>query len=125
LPYYELHGHEPERQRVKRPLVWRGSSLEDVRRFPQPARREVGRQLNFMQDGRTPADWKSMPTVGHGVLEIRVHASGEHRVLVVVTFGPEIYVLHAFEKKSRATAGRDIQLARRRYRELRREREER
>ena len=64
-----------------------------------------------------------MPTVGHGVLEIRIHASGEHRLLVVATFGPEIYVLHAFEKKSGKTARRDIELARRRYRDLRRERD--
>ena len=100
-----------------------GSSLEDVRRFPQPARREAVRQLNFIQDGGEPSDWKPMATVGHGVLEIRIHASGEHRVLVVATFGPEIYVLHAFEKKSRKMPRRDIELARLRYRDLRRERE--
>jgi phage-related protein len=92
-----------------------------VRRFPQPARREAGRQLNFIQDGGEASDWKAMPTVGHGVLEIRIHASGQHRVLLVASLGPEIYVLHAFEKKSRKTARRDIELARRRYRDLRRE----
>jgi phage-related protein len=103
--------------------VWEGSSLEDVRRFPPAARREAGRQLNFVQDGGNPTDWKPMPTVGHGVLEIRIHVSGEHRILFVATLGPEIYVLHAFEKRSRKTTRRDIELARRRYRNLRAERE--
>jgi len=110
---------------VQRPVVWRATSLEDLRRFPQRARREAGRQLNFIQDGGQATDWKPMPTVGHGVLEIRIHVSGEHRVLLVATLGAEIYVLHAFEKKSRTTARREIELARRRYRDLRREMEER
>lgn len=59
-----------------------------------------------------------MPAVGVGVLEIRVHVSGEHRVLVVTRFGIGIAILHAFEKKSRRTSQRDIDLARHRYRGL-------
>ena len=73
---------------------------------------------------REPSDWKPMPAVGAGVMEIRVHASGEHRILVVTKLAPAVFVLHAFEKKSRKTSRRDIELARRRYRELIREREE-
>ena len=108
---------------VKRAVLWRGSSLEDVRRFPEPARREAGRQLNFIQHGGEPSDWKAMATVGAGVIEIRIHASGAHRVLVVTKFASAVFVLHAFEKKSRKTARRDLDLARRRYRDLMRERE--
>ena len=59
--------------------------------------------------------------MGAGVIEIRIHASGEHRVLVVTKFESAVIVLHAFEKKSRKTARRDIDLAQRRYRDLVRE----
>ena len=59
-----------------------------------------------------------MTTVGAGLIEIRIHADGEHRVLVVTKFEPGVYVLHAFVKKSRKTARRDLDLARRRYRDL-------
>ena len=65
-----------------------------------------------------PTDWKSMPTVGPGVKELRVHANGEHRVLYVAKFANGIYVLHAFGKKTQQTSKHDIDLATRRYREL-------
>ena len=64
-----------------------------------------------------------MPTVGAGVIEIRIHASGEYRVLVVTRLATAVVVLHAFEKKSRKTSRRDINLAQRRYRDFMRERE--
>ncbi len=57
-----------------------------------------------------------MPTVGPGVREIRVHTALEHRVLYVAKFAEAIYVLHAFEKRSRKTPSRDLELARQRYR---------
>jgi len=59
-----------------------------------------------------------MTTVGPGVREIRVHTETEHRVCYVGRFAEAIYVLHAFEKRTRKTPARDIELARTRYREL-------
>ncbi len=59
-----------------------------------------------------------MATVGPGVREIRVHTALEHRVLYVATFAKAVYVLHAFEKRTRKTAKRDVDLARQRFREL-------
>ena len=59
-----------------------------------------------------------MTTVGAGVMEIRIHADGEYRVLVFTKFEAAVFVLHAFAKKSRKTPRRDIDLARRRYRDL-------
>ena len=50
--------------------------------------------------------------------EIRLHVGTEHRVLIVTKFTEALYVLHAFEKKSHKTSRRDINLARKRYREL-------
>jgi len=116
-----MHGPRVWRRPARRPILWRGSSLEDLRRFPQSARHEAGRQLNFIQHGGEPSDWKPMTTVGAGVMEIRIHADGEHRVLVVAKFESAVFVLHAFAKKSRKTPRRDVDLARRRYRDLIRE----
>ena len=103
---------------LEKPLAWCGSSLEDLRRFPVAARRAAGRQLNFVQHGSEPSDWRAMATIGPGAFEIRIHVDGEHRVVVVTKFVEAVYVLHAFEKKSSRTSPRDIDLARRRYRTL-------
>jgi phage-related protein len=59
-----------------------------------------------------------MPSVGPGVQEIRVHTTTEHRVVYVARFAEGIYVLHVFEKRTRKTPTRDLELARTRYREL-------
>ena len=89
-----------------------------MRSFPADARAEAGFQLHLLQQGKRPRDWKAMTTVGAGAYEIRIHTATEHRVLVVTRFAEAIYVLHAFEKKSQKTARYDIDLARRRYRDL-------
>jgi phage-related protein len=54
-------------------------------------------------------------SVGPGVFEIRVHTGVEHRVFNVAKFSEAIYVLHAFEKKTRKTRSEDIDVARRRH----------
>jgi phage-related protein len=64
-----------------------------------------------------------MPSVGTGVQEIRVHTALEHRVLYVAKFAEAVYVLHAFEKRSRRTAKRDVEVAAQRYRALIRQRQ--
>jgi phage-related protein len=63
-----------------------------------------------------------MTIVGPGVREIRVHTGLEHRVLYVAKFAEAIYVLHAFEKRTRKTPARDVDLARQRFRALVRQR---
>lgn len=101
-----------------KPLQWLGSSRRDVRAFPRDARRLTGFQLRRVQQGLEPLDWKPMPTVGPGVREIRVHTAWEHRVLYIATFAEAMYVLHAFEKRTRRTSRRDVELARQRLRAL-------
>jgi phage-related protein len=61
-----------------KPVEFRGSALDDLRAFPQAARREAGHQLDQVQHGREPDDWKPMNTVGRGVREIRIHDAAEH-----------------------------------------------
>lgn len=106
-------------------IVWLGDSLARVRGFAPDARREAGHQLGLVQAGEAPSDWKPMPSVGLGVGEIRVRVGGAFRVIYMTKFSEAVYVLHAFEKKSRKTARTDIELARRRFRELIRERRQR
>jgi len=101
-----------------KPVVWLGSSLEDVRAFADGPRREAGYQLYRVQRGFEPDDWKPMPTVGSGVVEIRVHVGGAFRVLYVAKYSEAVYVLHAFEKKGRKTRRSDLATARRRLRAL-------
>jgi phage-related protein len=103
---------------VMKSLVFAGSSLEDVRAFPEAVRREVGQQLRRVQAGLEPSDWKPMSSVGAGVREIRVHLNGAWRVLYVAKFGEHIYVLHAFGKKAQRTAKADLDVASARYRAI-------
>jgi phage-related protein len=104
-------------------IEFRGDSLDSLREFPKQARHEAGFQLDRVQRGLDPFDWKPMPTVGSGVREIRVRdESGAYRVLYVAKFEDAVYVLHCFQKKTQATPKHDIDLAERRYRELLKER---
>src|SRR5437870_12919782 len=98
--------------------MWLGSSRTDVRAFPRDARQLAGFQLRRVQQGLEPLDWKPMLVVGPGVREIRIHTGLEHRVLYVAKFAEAVYVLHVFEKRSRRTAKRDVEVAEQRYRAL-------
>ena len=107
-------------------VQWIGDSRERISAFPGEARREAGYQLERVQAGKDPADWKPMPSVGLGVNEIRVREdSGIFRVIYVAKFTEAVYVLHAFQKKAQKTPKQDIELARRRFRELIQERKQR
>ena len=105
--------------RGPKPIVFFGSSLEDLRAFPISARRQAGYQLDQVQRGREPDDWKSMVGVGPGVQEIRIRdETGAYRVLYVARFTETVYVLHCFQKKAQKTRKVDLDLAKQRYREL-------
>jgi phage-related protein len=97
------------------PLLFVGGSRDDLRRFPADARRRAGFELDQVQNGELPSNWKPMTEVGAGVIEIRIHTETEHRVFYVAKFQEAIYVLHAFEKKSQKTPKRDVDVGRTRY----------
>jgi phage-related protein len=101
-----------------KPLKFVGSSLDDLREFPEEARRAAGFELRAIQDGFEPHDWKPVHAVGPGAKEIRIHVLGERRVIYVVRIRDAIYVLHAFQKKTQKTSQRDIDLARKRYKQI-------
>jgi phage-related protein len=105
-----------------KPLVWLGDSIDHVQAFAGDARRRLGFELWQVQQGMEASDSKSMSSVGPGVREIRVHVNGAYRAIYLARLPEAIYVLHAFEKKSRRTAKEDLDVARNRFRTLVRER---
>jgi len=104
---------------MDKPIDWRGSSLDDVREFPEAARKRAGYELRKLQRGELPDDWRPFPEVGPGVNEIRLDSpDGWFRVMYVAKFEEAVYVLHGFQKKSRKTSRSDIDTAKTRYRAL-------
>ena len=103
---------------MTKPLKFVGSSLDDLRNFPDEARRAAGFELRAVQDGFEPGDGKPIHAVGPGVKEIRIHVLGERRIIYVAKLADAVYVIHAFHKKSRKTSQQDIVLARQRYRQI-------
>jgi phage-related protein len=108
-----------------KPLFWVGSSLQDIRRFPSDARRLAGYQLRLIQEGRQPNDSKPMTVVGLGVYEVRIQTKLAHRIFYIAKFEEAVYVLHAFEKRTRKTSESDTELARTRLSQILRRRQSR
>lgn len=101
-----------------KPVIFIGGSKSVIKRFPDSARNDAGWQLQAVQGGKEPADWKPMHSIGHGVREIQIHKPHEHRVIYIARFPEAIYVLHAFEKKVQQTPQRHIDTARSAYAEV-------
>jgi phage-related protein len=104
-----------------KPIEFVGDSLGRLREFPPTARRTAGYQLDRVQRGLEPDDWKPMKGVGQGVRELRFRdRAGAFRVIYLAALSDRIVVLHAFQKRTQRTAKYDIELAARRFRELQR-----
>ena len=102
-----------------KPVEFLGGSLSELRDFPLPVRREAGYQIDKLQHGEEPDDWKPIKTIGTGVQEIRLQdEAGVFRVIYIAKLKDAIYVLHCFQKKTQRTAANDIALASKRYNEL-------
>lgn len=102
-----------------KPIRFLGDSLKAIREFPKDARQDAGYQLEKVQDGKAPDDFKPMPSIGKGVEEIRIwDESGTYRVIYTARLKDAVYVLHAFQKKTQATSQRDIEVATKRFEEL-------
>lgn len=106
-----------------KPVEFLGDSLDRLREFPGDAKRDAGYQLDRVQHGLQPDDFKPMPSIGKGVEEIRIRDdSGAYRVIYTAHLADAVYVLHAFQKKTQATSKRDIDLAKQRFAQLTRKR---
>ena len=98
-----------------------GSTKRNVQTFPQGAQKLIGDELQLIQFGGMPKDAKPFHGVGSGVLEIAIrYDTDAFRTVVAVLLGRKIYVLHAFQKKSktgRKTPQQDVGLIKQRYKE--------
>jgi phage-related protein len=108
-----------------RPVIWVGSSRRNLRGFPREVRREIGQALFTAQQGETDPSAKPLRGFGGGaVLEIVAdQVGGTWRAVYTVRFREAVYVLHAFQKKSKrgiATPKKDIDLIRHRLAEAER-----
>ena len=106
-------------------LVWLGDSRSRIKSFPTSIRDEVGYALYVAQFGEMSSKAKPLRGLGGGVMEIvATDGSGTYRAVYVVSIGDAIYVLHAFQKKSKsgiATPKLEIDLVRQRLKLLRSE----
>ena len=82
--------------------------MEVLREFPPSVKRESGYELDKLQRGLDPKDWKAMPSIGPGVREIRIRMNGAWRVIYTANRADVVYVLHAFQKKTQRTTMQDI-----------------
>lgn len=96
-------------------ITFLGSSLEDLKQFPVSVKRDVGFQLDKVQNGYNPANWKPMQSIGSGVREIRIKDdAGIYRVIYLAKLKDTVLVLHAFVKKSQKTSKQDLAIANKR-----------
>ena len=106
---------------ILRSVVWLGNTKRNLREFPEEARKLIGDELQLLQFGGMPRDTKPFKGVGSGVLEIAVRYDKDaYRTVVAVQLGKKLYVLHAFQKKSKRgieTPNRDVELIKQRYKE--------
>jgi phage-related protein len=98
-----------------KPVEWISSSLDDLRKFPEDVQQMMGFALYLAQLGKKHPDSKPLKGFkGSGVLEIVEDFDGDtYRAVFTVKFEGIVYVLHAFQKKSKrgiATPKQDIDL---------------
>src|SRR5258705_5532506 len=107
-----------------RPLLWRGTSKRDFMTFPSEVQREMGFALFLGQVGeRHPGMTKTLKGFGGGaVVEVREsHAGNAYRAVYTVRYANAVYVLHAFQKKSKKgaeTPKADMHLIEKRFQDL-------
>ena len=103
-----------------KPVVWLGDSLRTLRTFPSGVQDEVGYALYLAQRGEKHVSAKPLTGLGPGVLEVvSDHRGATFRAIYTVRLGARVFVLHAFQKKSKrgiATSQLDIDLIKRRLR---------
>ncbi len=106
-------------------LTWLADSRTNVKAFPASVQDDIGYALYAAQLGETSVKAKPLHGLGAGVMEIAAHdASGTYRAVYTVSIGDSIYVIHAFQKKSKAgiaTPKSEMELIRKRLQQLRKE----
>lgn len=110
---------------MKRRISWAGGSLKDFQKFPEAVRREIIRALRRAAEGETADSVKPFKGVGSGVFEIALrYRTDAYRTVYTVQVGDDVYVIHAFQKKSKTgikTPKQEVDLIRRRLKRLKEE----
>ena len=100
-------------------IIWLGSSYQDLLDFSKPAKQMAGYNLDKLQRGQEPQDWKPMNAIGKGVKELRIHCENEYRVIYLAQCSEGTFsILHSFVKKTHKTSQKDIDLAKKRFKEI-------
>ena len=104
-----------------RDVVWMGDSKKRIKEFPKETQRSMGGALMLAQCGETADNAKPFKNVGSGVFEIvESYYKNAYRMIYAVQIGKKIYVLHAFQKKSKTgikTPKSDVDLVKQRYKQ--------
>lgn len=104
---------------ARKKVIFVGAALDELKGFPEKARKEDGSQLFRVQLGDDPENWKPMPTIGSGVREFRIRDSnGAFRVIYLAQRKNFVFVLHCFQKKTQKTEQRNLALAKQRLKEV-------
>ncbi|MBI4389463.1 MAG: type II toxin-antitoxin system RelE/ParE family toxin [Nitrospinae bacterium] len=107
--------------RDTRPISWVKAALKDYQKFPKGAQLEIRRALTVAAEGAKAENAKPMKGLGPGVFEIALkYRTDAYRVVYAVQIGEAIWVVHAFQKKSKTgikTPKQDIDLIKKRTRE--------
>lgn len=102
-----------------KPVEFIGDSLDQLRGFPLAVRRDAGFQLDRVEHGLEPDDWRPMTAIGSGVKEIRIRdVSGAYRVIYLAKLADAVYVFHCFQKKTQETSQQDMDIAKQRFKDL-------
>jgi len=105
-----------------KPIKWIGSSLRDLKEFPEQVQKNIGYALHFAELGLKHDDAKPLKGIGGGVMEIVAdYDSDTYRAVYTVKIKEVIYVIHAFQKKSKKgikTPQHEIDLIKRRLKDL-------
>ncbi len=108
--------------RDTRPISWIKGALKDYQKFPKGAQLEIRRALTVAAEGVKAENAKPMKGLGAGVLEIALkYRAAAYRVVYALQIGEAIWVVHAFQKKSKTgikTPKQDIDLIKKRIKDL-------
>jgi phage-related protein len=109
--------------RDTRPISWLKRARRDFEDFPQGAQIEMARALTILAEGQMPDIAKPLTGLGAGVMELALRYRGDaFRVVYALHIGDDIWVVHAFQKKSKSgirTPKQEIDLIRERLKQLR------
>lgn len=101
-------------------IAWEGDSRDVISSFPDEAKHNLGFDLRLLQQGQQPTDYRAMSSIGPGVFELRDQDERAwYRVIYLSRIRDVIHVVHCFEKRSRQTPLKEINVARQRLKAVR------